>query len=88
MPISPKKIPEEIRRFVSDRYTIRGNTIIAQFDKLDQKVIFHPNLCPTPPEPFKPASKDREHFLLDKHESFSIEKIKLTFDSYTTLHMH
>lgn len=58
MLISPKKIPVEIWRFISSRYAIRGNIIIAQFDKVNEKFIFHPKLYPTPPEPFKPASKD------------------------------
>jgi len=33
MLISPKRIPVEIRRFISDRYAIRGNIIIAQFEQ-------------------------------------------------------
>lgn len=58
MLVSPKRIPVEIRAFISPRYQIRGNIIIAQFDEVNEKFIFDPKLYSTPPEPFKPASKD------------------------------
>lgn len=53
MVISPKRIPEEIKRFISFRYEIRGNVIIAQFDKANDKFKFDKKLYPTTPEPFK-----------------------------------
>lgn len=56
MLISPKRIPEEIRRFISNRYGIRGNIIIAQFDKANNKFKFNKKLYPTIPEPFIPKA--------------------------------
>lgn len=53
MLISPKRIPEEIKRFISNRYEIRGNIIIAQFDEANDKFRFDKKLYPTTPEPFK-----------------------------------
>ena len=53
MLISPKRIPEEIKRFISNRYEIRGNIIIAQFDEANDKFKFDKKLYPTMPEPFK-----------------------------------
>jgi hypothetical protein len=52
--ISPKPIPEEIRRFITDRYAIRGNLIIAQFDKTRKGYFnFNQKLYSTIPEPFQ-----------------------------------
>ena len=56
MLISPKRIPEEIRRFLSKRYGITGNIIIAQFDKANNKFKFNKKLYPTIPEPFTPKT--------------------------------
>lgn len=53
MLISPKRIPEEIRRFIGNRFEIRGNIIIAQFDEANDKFKFNKKLYPTIPEPFK-----------------------------------
>lgn len=53
MLISPKRIPEEIRRFIKNKYAIRGNIIIAQFDKATHDFKFDKKLYPTIPEPFK-----------------------------------
>lgn len=53
MLISPKRLPEEIKRFISNRYEIRGNVIIAQFDEPTDKFKFNKKLYPTIPEPFK-----------------------------------
>ena len=55
--ISPKKIPEEIRRFLYDRYAVRnrqyGSLIIAQFDKSTNEFRFDKKLYSTIPDPFK-----------------------------------
>jgi hypothetical protein len=55
MLISPKGIGEEIKRFISNRYAIRGNVIIAQFDEANNKFNFDKKLYSTIPEPFKPT---------------------------------
>jgi len=54
--VSSKGIPEEIRRFVSSRPTIRGNLIIAEWY---YQGIFriHPDFKPHIPEPFKQFAK-------------------------------
>jgi len=58
--ISPKKIPEEIRRFLKERYNIMyrslGSVVIAQFDKDRNEFRFDEKLYSTVPEPFKPIS--------------------------------
>ena len=58
--ISPKKIPEEIRRFIIDRYAIKrrqyGEFIIARFDKTRNELQFDKKLYSTIPEPFKSAT--------------------------------
>lgn len=59
--VSPKRLQEEIRRFVKeDRYTMlnryNGNFIIAQFDKANNKFKFDKKLYSTIPEPFKSAT--------------------------------
>jgi len=46
MLISPKRIPEEIRRFIADRDDIRGKLIIAQFDETNRTFCFHPSIIP------------------------------------------
>ena len=55
--ISPKRIPEEIRRFIKERYSIiyrgYGSLIIAQFDKATDEFKFDKKLYSTIPEPFK-----------------------------------
>lgn len=55
--ISPKRLPEEIRRFIKDRYNITyrnfGSFIIAQFDKLTNEFRFDKKLYSTIPDPFK-----------------------------------
>ena len=56
--ISPKKIPEEIRRFLKDRYNITyrggyGSLVIAQFDKDRNEFKFDEKLYSSIPEPFK-----------------------------------
>ena len=56
MLISPKRVPEEIRRFIRSKYEIRGNIIIAQFDKANNKFKFDKKLYSTIPEPFKSAT--------------------------------
>ncbi len=50
--ISPRSIPEEIRRFISDKYAIRGNIIIAEFLKETATFLFNKKLYPSNPEPF------------------------------------
>lgn len=55
MLISPKGIPEEIKRFISNRWAIRGNVIIAQFDEGNNKFKFDRKLYSTIPEPFAPT---------------------------------
>lgn len=55
MLISPKGIGEEIKRFISNRYAIRGNVIIAQFDEASNKFRFDKKLYSTIPEPFAPT---------------------------------
>jgi len=52
MLISPKRIPEEIRRFIKGKYAIRGSIIIAQFDKSTHDFRFDKQLYSTIPEPF------------------------------------
>ena len=58
--VSPRKIPEEIRRFVADRYSIlyrsSGPLIIAQFDRASSKFEFDKKIHSTIPEPFKPTT--------------------------------
>ena len=54
--VSSKGIPEEIRRFVSNRPTIRGNLIIAQF-RFPFTFWIHPDFEPHIPEPFKQFAK-------------------------------
>ena len=55
--ISPKKLQEEIRRFIKERYNIMhrnfGSLIIAQFDKARNEFKFDKKLYSTIPEPFK-----------------------------------
>lgn len=55
MLISPKGIGEEIKRFISNRYAIRGNVIVAQFDEANNKFKFDKKLYSTIPEPFAPT---------------------------------
>jgi len=57
MLISPKRIPEEIRRFIADRYDIGGKLIIAQFDETNGTFYFHPSFYYSLPEPFKKLIK-------------------------------
>lgn len=66
--ISPKRLQEEIRRFIKERYNIiyrtYGSLIIAQFDRernirtniLEDVFKFDEKLYPTIPEPFKSAT--------------------------------
>ena len=56
--VSPKRLQEEIRRFVKeDRYAMlqryNGTFIIAQFDKANNKFKFDKKLYTAIPEPFK-----------------------------------
>ena len=55
--ISPKKIPEEIRRFIKERHSIGyrsyGSLIITQFDKATNEFKFDKKLYSTIPAPFK-----------------------------------
>jgi len=59
--ISPKKIQEEIRRFLKDRFNITyrnyGNLVIAQFDKERNEFKFDEKLYSTIPELFKPTTQ-------------------------------
>lgn len=55
--ISPIRIPEEIRRFIFDRYAIKGNFIIAQFDEAHRILRIHPTFEYQIPEPFKKCTK-------------------------------
>jgi hypothetical protein len=52
MLISPKGVQEEIKRFISNKYEIRGDVIIAQFDEANNKFCFDSKLYSTIPEPF------------------------------------
>lgn len=58
--ISPKRIPEEIRRFVKDRsaitYRLGGSFTIAQYNKATSEFKFDKKLYSTIPEPFKSTS--------------------------------
>ena len=51
--VSSKGIPEEIRRFVSNRPKIRGNLIIAQYVEHFHIFRIHPDFKPHILEPFK-----------------------------------
>jgi hypothetical protein len=57
--ISPRKIQEEIRRFLKDRFNIvyrnYGCFLIAQFDKERNDFKFDEKLYPKTPEPFSDA---------------------------------
>jgi hypothetical protein len=54
--VSSKGIPEEIRRFVLNRPTIRGNLIVAEW-YLSGIFRIHPDFKPYIPEPFKQFAK-------------------------------
>jgi len=58
--ISPKKIQEEIRRFLKERFYITsrnyGSLLIAQFDKERNQFKFDEKLYSTIPELFKPIT--------------------------------
>lgn len=54
MLISSKGVGEEIKRFISNRYAIRGNVIIAQFDETNNEFKLDKKLYSTIPEPFVP----------------------------------
>ena len=59
--ISPKRLQEEIRRFVKEeRYAMlqryNGSFIIAQFDQTRNELKFDKKLYSTIPEPFKPIT--------------------------------
>lgn len=58
--ISPKRIQEEIRRFLKERLNITyrnyGSLIIAQFDKERNEFKFDEKLYSTTPELFKPIT--------------------------------
>lgn len=56
--ISPKRIPEEIKRFIRNKFAIRGNIIIAQFDKLNEDFKLDKKLYSTIPEPFKSTMEE------------------------------
>lgn len=55
--ISTKRIPEEIRRFILDRYIIKGNLIIAQFIETRNRLSIHPAFEHHVPEIFKKYTK-------------------------------
>jgi len=55
MLISTKGIGTETERFISNRWAIRGNVIIAQFDEANNKFCFDKRLYSTIPEPFPPT---------------------------------
>jgi hypothetical protein len=52
MLISPKGIGEEMKRFISNRWEIRGDIVITQFDETNKKFCFDKRLYSTIPEPF------------------------------------
>lgn len=52
MLISSKGVGEEIKRFISNRWEIRGDVIIAQFDEASNEFKFDKKLYSTIPEPF------------------------------------
>ena len=54
MLISTGGIGTETERFISNRWAIRGNVIIAQFDEANNKFCFDKRLYSTIPEPFVP----------------------------------
>jgi len=58
--ISPKKIQEEIRRFLKERFYItcrsNGSLVIAQFDRERNEFKFDEKLYSTVPELFKPIT--------------------------------
>ncbi|MDH5733668.1 MAG: hypothetical protein OEY88_07790 [Candidatus Bathyarchaeota archaeon] len=55
--ISTKRISEEIRRFILDRLSIKGNLIIAQFDEERRILRIHPAFEYHVPELFKKCVK-------------------------------
>jgi hypothetical protein len=55
--ISTKRISEETRRFILDRYAIKGNLTIAQFDEAHKTLRVHPAFEYQIPEPFKKCTK-------------------------------
>lgn len=62
MLISSKGVGEEIKRFISNRWEIRANVIIAQFDEANNEFKFDKKLYSTIPEPFVP--KETKYFQL------------------------
>jgi len=64
--VSSKGIPEEIRRFVSNRPKIRGDLIIAHYHLTNPQMPYgvfriHPDFEPYIPEPFKRFAKPNEY---------------------------
>jgi len=64
--VSSKGIPEEIRRFVSNRHKIRGDLIIAHYHLTNPQMSYgvfriHPDFEPYIPEPFKQFAKPNEY---------------------------
>ncbi len=57
--VSSKGIPEELRRFVSNRPRIRRDLIIAQYVEHLHMFKIHPDFEPHIPEPFKQFAKPK-----------------------------